>query len=408
MDYADELIDKLDNQIIELLAARSKLEKPSFRKKVQRLGMDKNILDKLTEIIMKKQKVEESGTVRFTPLIQELRSQGKDIIDFSVGDVHLPTPKNIIKITKQALDKGMTKYSSVQGLIQLRKKIGNPEEVIITNGSKQALFNIFQILCRRGEQVIIPRPYWPSFPEQVKLAGGVPVVVDTINHQPDIEAIEKSITKKTKAILLNSPNNPTGAVYKNIDKIAKIAAQHKLHIILDRAYDKFVYIKAKKYGFKDFPKEKLITVGSFSKIYGMSGFRVGYAIASKEFIKEMRIIQSHSTGNVCTFAQYGAMAALDTNIDIKEFQEKRNLAYKLCSEIFDCIKPEGAFYLFPDVNKYLKRFASSEDLAKYLLDNGVAVVPGEVFGAPGNIRICCATSKKNIVEGFKRIKSALN
>jgi len=367
--------------------------------------------------------VEESQTVQFTRLLQQLRKQGRAVFDLAVGEPHLNTPGEVIESTKRALDEGMTRYGTVSGLHELKSRLAgrfdgyDRNNIIISNGSKQCLFSIFQVICNPSDEVIIPRPYWVSFPQQVIMAGGKPIFVDTCNHQLDCEAIERAISPKTRAILVNSPNNPTGAVYpgKELEKIARMALDHNLHIISDEAYGLFVYDEIKAQSLFDLKKirDRLVVIRSFSKAYNMTGFRIGYMAASPEIITATGRLQSHLTGNVCTFGQYGALAALDMDESIftgwrNALEKKRDYAFSRANKLFDCIKPRGAFYLFPDVSQHLKDGMTAVDLAAQLLENyGVAVVPGEAFGMPGHIRISYAVSEKNLVSGFDKIAEAL-
>ena len=367
--------------------------------------------------------IEASGTVHFTQLIQQLRGQGRDIIDLAVGEPPYDTPATVMDGTQQALDQGKTKYGPVAGLQELKSRLArqfdgyDAQNIIISNGSKQCLYAMFQDICNPSDEVIIPRPYWVSFPQQVKLAGGRPVFVDTCNHQLDCEKIERAITSKTCAILINSPNNPTGAVYpaEDLAGIAKIALERDLYLISDEAYSLFVYDKVKAASLFSFEEIRhlLIVTRSFSKNYGMTGFRIGYIAAPQEFIRAVGGLQSHMTGNVCTFAQYGALAAL--GMDDKELEEwradmerKRDYAYQRVSELFDCVKPRGAFYLFPDITQHLKNGMTSAEFGGHLLENyGVAVVPGEVFGMGGHIRISYAVAEDRLVSGIDKIAEAL-
>ncbi len=367
--------------------------------------------------------IEESGTVQFTVLIQQLRSTGKDVIDLAVGEPPYDTPADVIDATKQALDQGQTKYGPVAGLQKLKSRLAQQFEgcdesnIIISNGSKQCLYTMFQIIIDPSDEVIIPRPYWVSFPQQVKLAGGRPIFVDTLNHQLDIDKIEQAVSPRTRAILINSPNNPTGAVYPEQDlaEVVKLALKHNLYIVSDEAYRSYVYDglqPASMFNFKEI-RRQLIVTRSFSKGFNMTGFRVGYIAASADIIAALNKLQSHMTGNVCTFAQYGALAALGmNNKDIAawrlELERKRNYAYSKVSSLFDCVKPQGAFYLFPNVSRYLGSGMTAADLARRLLEEtGVAVVPGEEFGMPGHIRISYAVSEDNLVSGLEKIAGAL-
>jgi aspartate aminotransferase len=367
--------------------------------------------------------VEESQTVQFTRLLQQLRRQGREVIDLAVGEPQLNTPPSVIEATKRALDDGRTRYGAVSGLQELKSGLAGQFEgyddgnIIISNGSKQCLFSVFQVLCNPSDEVIIPSPYWVSFPQQVIIAGGKPVFVDTRNHQLDCEAIERAISNRTRAILINSPNNPTGAVYpaKDLEKIVRMALEHELYIISDEAYGVFVYDGMKAESLFDFKmiRDRLVVIRSFSKAYSMTGYRIGYMAASSDIITAAGRLQSHLTGNTCTFAQYGALAALDMDERIfagwrNELGKKRDYAYSRTKKLFECLKPQGAFYLFPNVRQHLRNGMTAVDFAARLLENyGVAVVPGEAFGMSGHIRISYAVSKENLVSGFNKIAEAL-
>ena len=368
-------------------------------------------------------RVAESQTVQFTRLLQQLRQQGRQVIDLAVGEPQLSTPAEVIESTKRALDEGMTRYGTVSGLHELKSGLArqfdgyDENNIIISNGSKQCLFSIFQVICNPFDEIIIPRPYWVSIPQQVNIAGGKPVFVDTRNHQLTCEIIEPAITRKTRAILINSPNNPTGAVYpsKELKKIVRLALEHNLFIIADEAYGLFVYdgLEAGSiFNFKEI-RDQLIVIRSFSKAFGMTGFRIGYLATAHDIVTAVDRLQSHLTGNVCTFAQHGALAALRMDENIlagwrNDLEKKRDYAYSQATRLFSCIKPQGAFYLFPDVSNCLKDGMTAMDFAAHLLENyGVAVVPGEAFGVPGHIRISYAVSEANLVSGFEKIAEAL-
>jgi len=367
--------------------------------------------------------IEGSKTVAFTALIQQLRQQGREIIDLAVGEPQFDTPAPVIEATKDALDAQKTRYSPVNGLPGLRKQLAakfsgyDIDNILITNGSKQALFMIFQVICDPADEVIIPVPYWVSFIEQVKLAGGRPVPVATKNYQLDCEAIEAAVTPRTKAILINSPNNPSGTVYPvaDLQKIARLADDHDLFMVADEAYNAFVYDGSVHTSLFDIEtaRNRVIVTRSFSKSYSMTGFRIGYIAASGQIIAALSKIQSHLSGNVCTFAQYGAQAALSLHDHLlsarhTELQQKRDMAFQTVSTLFDCIKPQGAFYLFPDVSAVLKSNQTSEALARRILKQaGVAVVAGEAFGLAKHLRISYAVSEENLKNGLKRITEVL-
>jgi aspartate aminotransferase len=371
----------------------------------------------------KTQAIAGSQTVAFTALIQQLRQQGRKIIDLAVGEPQFDTPAAVIDATKNALDAQETRYGPVNGLPELRAQLAtrfssyDADNILLTNGSKQALYMIFQAICDPADEVIVPVPYWVSFIEQIKLAGGKPVPVATTDHQLNCEAIKRAVTSRTKAILINSPNNPSGAVYPMADlqKIARLAADHNLFIVADEAYEAFVYDGCQLASLFDIEavRNRTIVTRSFSKSYSMTGFRIGYIAAAKQIIAALSKIQSHLTGNICTFAQYGALAALLLDHHLlstrrSELQQRRDTAFQSVSRVFDCIKPQGAFYLFPDVSAALKRNESSETLARRLLKQaGVAVVAGEAFGMAKHLRISFAVSEKNLEAGLQRIAGVL-
>jgi aspartate aminotransferase len=367
--------------------------------------------------------IEGSKTVAFTALIRQLRQEGREIIDLAVGEPQFDTPAAVIDATQKALDAQKTRYSPANGISELRGLLAaqfsgyDIDNILITNGSKQALYMIFQMVCDPADEVIIPTPFWVSFIEQVKLAGGKPVPVATKDHQLNCEAIEAAVTPRTKAILINSPNNPSGAVYPMADlqKIARLADDHNLFVIADEAYGAFVYDGSVPASMFDIERarSRIIVTRSFSKSYSMTGFRIGYIAASGQIIKALSKVQSHLSGNVCTFAQYGALAALlldDQTLLARrsELQQKRDVAFQHISKLFPCIKPQGAFYLFPDVAAVLKDMQTSEILAARLLKQaGVAVVPGAAFGMATHLRISFAVSEENLKNGLERIAEVL-
>ncbi|MGD2184948.1 MAG: pyridoxal phosphate-dependent aminotransferase [Desulfobacterales bacterium] len=369
------------------------------------------------------QSIAESQTVAFTALIQQRRRQGRQIIDLAVGEPQFDTPDAVIDATKNALDAQKTRYSPVNGLAELRTRLAaqfsgyDIDNILITNGSKQALFMIFQVICDPADEVIIPTPFWVSFIEQVKLAGGRPVPVATKKHQLNCETIERAVTPRTKAILINSPNNPSGAVYPMADlqKIARLADDHHLFIVADEAYHAFVYDGGSHASMLDIERARtrVIVTRSFSKSCSMTGFRIGYVTAPAQIIAALSKIQSHLSGNVCTFAQYGALQALSLDDQFfsarcSELQQKRDVAFQRVSKWFGCIKPQGAFYLFPDVSTVLKNNETSAALAERLLKQaGVAVVAGEAFGMAKHLRLSFAVSEENLKNGLEQIAGAL-
>jgi len=364
-----------------------------------------------------------SGTVAFTTLIRELREAGKDVIDLAVGEPEFAVDAPIVDATCQALNAGATRYGPVAGLPELRECLARdfegwgPRNIIIANGAKQGLYEVFQVVCDEGCEVILPAPCWVSFEHQIRLAGGVPVFVRTRRHQLDVDAIAAAVTPRTVAILINSPNNPTGAVYDQSDmrRVAAICRQKNLWLISDEAYSAFVYRPRAFVSPFAIPeiRPQLIVVRSFSKTYAMTGYRIGCVAAPVEVIARLTTLQGHLTGNVCSFAQYGALQAMNTSEPILEarraaYEKRCRQAVRLCEDLFDLIAPQGAFYLFPRIDRYRDRFADDRDFARFLLEKAnVAVVPGRFFGAPGHVRISFATSDERLQQGFAQMRDVL-
>ncbi len=362
--------------------------------------------------------VTESRTVHLSGVIDTLKRQGKRIINLGIGEPHEAPLPHIISKTVNALKTGETRYGPAAGLPELREAIAasfdgyEAQNILITNGSKQALYTAFQVICDPEDEVIVPRPCWVSFCEQIKLAGALPILVDTPAHQLDCSGIENAVNDRTKAILINSPNNPTGAVYPKEDllKIASLARTHDLYVISDEAYEAFVYDGLSYASLFDFPqiRDRLVIARSFSKTHAMTGFRIGYAAAHKAIITAMARMQSHLTGNVCTFAQHGALAAAKGDSGrfegrLKELQRKRDITLEMLKEL-PCHPPKGAFYVFPDVRNFLKKHETTEELAAEILQKAhVAVAPGEAFGGDGHIRICYAVEENELVSGLSRL-----
>ncbi len=382
-----------------------------------------------------------SITLAITAKANELKSQGVDVVSFGAGEPDFNTPENIIQAAIKAMYDGKTKYTPAGGLLELKnticskfKKDNNldykPSQIIISTGAKQCLANVFMATLNPGDEVLIPVPYWVSYPELVKLADGVPVFVETLkenNYKYTVADLEKALTSKTKALLLNSPNNPTGTIYHEDEllEIASFAKEHDLLIISDEIYEKLIYDGEKHISIAALNEdayERTIVINGVSKTYAMTGWRLGYAAASESITKLMTSIQSHMTSNVNTIAQYAAIEALngpieDLNNMIKEFENRRNfMIYKLekLNEI-SIIKPNGAFYIMVNISSYLnttfkdQTINNSVDFAKVLLEEEkVAVIPGAGFGLDDYIRLSYATSMDIIETGIDRISTFLS
>ncbi|MCG6893588.1 MAG: pyridoxal phosphate-dependent aminotransferase [Desulfobacteraceae bacterium] len=367
------------------------------------------------------QAVAESQTTRLMPVLERLRRQGRDIVSLAVGEPEYPTPAEIVTATCRAAQEGHTRYGPVAGLPRLRERLAQdfpgwgPENIVVSNGAKQCLFQLFQILCGPGDEVLLPRPGWVSFAEQIRLAGARPVFVDCPDHQINPDRMSAAVTAKTRVVLLNSPNNPTGAVYapSRIAAVADLCRTHDLVLISDEAYEGFVFDGNECVSAFAFPhiRSRLAVVRSFSKRFCMTGFRVGYAAASEALIREMVKLQSHATGNVCTFAQHGALAALSLTEDPaaawrEDLQRKRDLVFSRLSPIYPCRRPQGAFYFFLDVSSRLQEGETAADFAARLLDAAaVAVVPGDAFGVRDHIRVSYAVAEDRLVEALDRMEA---
>jgi aspartate aminotransferase len=386
---------------------------------------------KKSKLATRIENVSESKSVRLASVIAELSSQGEEIISFNVGEPDFATPRVVIEATKKALDQGLTRYALVPGQPFLRQAIADKlnadqdlaltsENICVSNGSKQILYSIFQLLCDPGDEVIIPAPYWVSFPEAVKLAGAEPIFVETSEGKLDAQKVKAAITDRTKLIILNSPSNPSGLVYNDeeVKRVVALAREHDLYIISDEAYEALVFDRDQfvgPAGLADKDLERTLIVQSFSKSFCMTGFRIGYLAASKEIITAMNKFQSHVCGNIPVFIQKGALAALENQVEIKAhmrdvFLKRRDFAYKLCKAIFPKTpKPEGAFYLFPSIGpELLKKYQSDEALALHILKEAkVALLPGSYFGVPGTLRMAFSTSEENIKNGLKAIEEVL-
>ena len=380
--------------------------------------------------------MQESPTLAVLNRATALISQGVDIVDFGPGEPDFATPAAIGEAGKRAIDAGFTKYTNASGTKTLRDGIANrynrrwgtsltQENVVAGSGGKQELFNLMMALVRDGDEVIIPSPYWVSFPDQVSFAGGTPVfaAVSPDNHfRPTFADIEKVSSKKTRGVILNSPCNPTGAVIREheLAQIVEWCAARGAFLVYDETYELFVYagnehVSAIKW-FETYP-ETVVVVNSMSKTFAMTGWRLGYAVAHPEIITALGKIQSHSTSNPSTVSQMAALEALSgADADVKRmydaYCERRAYLVPALEAIegLCCADPDGAFYVFPDVSEYFghRGIKDSQDFANYLLDEArVAVVPGGAFGNDNFVRISYATSMERIREGVARIAEAV-
>lgn len=393
----------------------------------------------MNHLSKKSMAISPSVTLAITAKAKKMKAEGIDVISFGAGEPDFNTPVHIRKAAIQAMEDGLTGYTASAGLPALKQAICDklqkdnglaykPEEIVVSNGAKHSLYNALQAICNPGDEVIVPVPYWVSYPELVKLADAVPVFVETAEENAfkySKEGLLEAINEKTKAIILNSPNNPTGTVYteNELKEIAEIAVAHNVFVIADEIYEKLIYegkhISIASLGEKI--KQLTIVVNGMSKAYAMTGWRIGYTASTKEIASIMTNVQSHATSNPNTIAQYASIEALKGDQEpiqhmIKAFDERRTFMVQQINiiENLSCSMPKGAFYVMVNISKLigktLKGFEikNSMDFAEYLLDHGkVAVIPGAAFGADHYIRLSYATSLENIKEGLNRIAEAI-
>lgn len=385
--------------------------------------------------------ITESATLAVDAKAKALKAAGRPVIGFGAGEPDFPTPDHIVEAAANACrDTRWHRYSPAAGLPALRDAIANktlrdseyqvgPDQVLVTNGGKQALYNAFAALLDPGDEVLLPSPYWTTYPESVRLAGGVVVEVPTTEltgYRASVELLEAATTDRTKALVFTSPSNPTGAVYPpdDVRAIGEWAAACGLWVITDEIYEHLVYGQAR---FSSMPvlvpalADRCVVVNGVAKTYAMTGWRVGWMIAPTDVTKAAANLQSHSTSNVCNIAQVAALAAVAGNLDDVErmraaFDRRRKLIVSKLNSIpgFDCPTPEGAFYAYPSIRGALGRPIrgrtphTSAELAELILDEAeVAVVPGEAFGTDGYLRLSYALSDADLIEGVDRIDRLL-
>jgi aspartate aminotransferase len=385
-------------------------------------------------------KIKPSETLAITAKTNALRAQGRDVIGFGAGEPDFDTPVNIKNAAIKAIESGFTKYTPVGGTDELKDAIVaklkrdsgleyKRSQIVVSCGAKHTLYNLAQALFDQGDEVIIPAPYWVSYPDIVVLAGGRPVIVNTEEKEgfkKKPEQLKAAITKRTRAVIINSPSNPTGAAYspEELKAIAAVLIDKDILVISDDIYEKIFYAK---FPFTDIAsvesriKDKTIVVNGVSKTYAMTGWRIGYAAGQEEIVAAVNKIQSQNTSNPTSISQKAAVEALSGDQSVvekmvREFKKRRNVIVDALRDIpgVKCFSPEGAFYVFPNVSNIYgrsfqgKKITNSAELIDYLLDEAnVATVPGAAFGSDDHIRLSFATSLENIEEGIKRIKNAV-
>jgi len=382
-----------------------------------------------------------SPTLAITAKAKKMRAEGIDVIGFGAGEPDFDTPENVKQAAKVAIDQGFTKYTAESGIDELKvavvKKLSRdngltyePDEVIISCGAKHSLFNICLALFDPGDEVIVPSPYWVSYPEQIKLVGAKPLIMETRESegfQIDPDRLSRMITSRTKAIIINSPSNPTGVICSKevLEKVAEVALSYGIWIISDECYEQITYDCGRFVSIASLGAEikaLSVVVNAVSKPYSMTGWRIGYAAGPKDLIKAMSKIQSQTTSNPTSISQKAAVEALvgdQTFVRkmVAEFAQRKDYMVGRLNKIpgLFCLNPGGAFYAFPNISAYLGKRAgevtikSSLDLSNYLLEKAfVAVVPGSAFGSDQHIRLSYACSMENIRRGLDRIEEALS
>ncbi|NNU90471.1 pyridoxal phosphate-dependent aminotransferase [Anoxybacillus sp. CHMUD] len=378
-----------------------------------------------------------SSTLAITAKAKELKAAGYDVIGLGAGEPDFNTPQHIMEAAVKAMYDGHTKYTPSGGLATLKQEIikkfqqdqqldYKPSEIIVCVGAKHALYTLFQVILDEGDEVIIPTPYWVSYPEQVKLAGGVPVYVEGLEENEfkiTPEQLKQAITKRTKAVIINSPSNPTGVIYtkEELQALGEVCVAHDVLIVSDEIYEKLVYGGHEHVSIAQLSpelKKQTIIINGVSKSHSMTGWRIGYAAGDAEIIGAMTDLASHSTSNPTSIAQYAAIAAYSGPQEPVEhmrqaFEQRLNIIYDRLVQIpgFSCVKPQGAFYLFPNAKEAatMTRYESVDAFVEALLEEAkVALVPGSGFGAPNNVRLSYATSLDLLHEALDRIETFIN
>ena len=382
--------------------------------------------------------MQESQTMKITGLAKKMQAEGKDIVSLSAGEPDFPTPDNVCEAGIEAIKKGFTRYTANGGIPELKKAIIRKlsrdngleyveNEIIVSNGGKQTLANTFLALCEEGDEVIVPAPYWVSFPEMARLAGATPVIVNTTlesNYKLTPAQLAAAITPNTRILVLNSPSNPTGSVYNEAEvrDLMKVIEGKEIFVISDEMYDMICYGGVRPFSPARIPEMKpwVIVSNGTSKSYSMTGWRIGYLAAPKWIIDACDKIQSQTTSNANSIAQKAAVAALDGDQSIveerrAEFEKRRDFMFRELNTIpgIQTALPEGAFYIFPSIKGLLgktfggKVMKDSADIAEYLLkEHYVATVPGDAFGAPENLRLSYAASIEELQEAVNRMRKA--
>ncbi len=393
------------------------------------------------ELSKRAKKISASLTLAISAKANKLKADGEDVVSFGAGEPDFDTPEFICDAAREALEIGFTRYTAASGYEDLKEAVVqklkrdndldyNKDQVIVSNGAKHSLFNTFQAILNPSDEVIIPVPYWLTYPETVKMGGGTPVFLETEEKEDfkiNIDKLKDLINENTKALILNSPSNPTGSIYtkEELEEIAKVAVDNEIIVVSDEIYEKIVYDGNEHISIaslNDDIKKLTIVINGVSKAYAMTGWRIGYAAGPQEIIKVMSNIQSHATSNPNSIAQYASNKALRGDHSFMEvrkdkFAERRDYMYEKINSIdgLSCLKPGGAFYIMMNISEVLNKtidgnkvedsFSFADNLLEY---KNVAVIPGVAFGADDYIRLSYANSLENIKKGLKRVEEFIN
>ncbi|QSO47648.1 pyridoxal phosphate-dependent aminotransferase [Alicyclobacillus mengziensis] len=374
-----------------------------------------------------------SATMSIDAKTKALLNDGQPVVNMSVGEPDFDTPKAAAFAGIKAIVNGQTRYTAAAGTLDLRKAIVSklmrenglqytPEQIVVSSGAKHSLFNIFLAICDPGDEVILPAPYWVSYPEQIRLSGAEPVIVsctEASGFKMTPEQLEAAMTPKTKAVMLNSPNNPTGAVYsrEELTALGEVLLKHDVYVVTDEIYEKLVY-GVEHYSINGLVPDlmsRTVVVNGFSKAFAMTGWRLGYLAGPLDVVKAVSSLQSHATGNPASMSQAAGVAAFDAFDPsmVEAFHERRDYLVRALKEMdgLQCLMPDGAFYVFPNISRLYgkslegKRIENSNDFCTMLLETDlVAAVPGSAFGAPDNMRLSYATSMDQIKLAVERIQ----
>ncbi|MBI3585581.1 MAG: pyridoxal phosphate-dependent aminotransferase [Ignavibacteriales bacterium] len=381
-------------------------------------------------------KAEESQTLALSALAKKLQSEGVDVVSLTAGEPDFPTPLHIKQAAIKAIENNFTKYTQNPGIPELRQAIAekfkrdnglsfDASQILVSNGAKHSLYNALKAICNRGDEIIIPAPYWVSYPQMVNLVDAKPVIIQTTEKtgfRMTAAQLRRAITKKTKAIILCSPSNPTGSVYsqEEIEALAKVVKETDIYVLSDEIYEKVIYDGATHFSMGSIPavKDHVITINGVSKAYSMTGWRIGYLGARKDIVVAAEKVQSQTTSNASSISQRAALAALTGGeVELKamtaEFLKRRDFIHSAITAIqgVTCVKPQGAFYIFPNVSHYFgakfhgSTIKSCDDIAQFLLhEEKVVLVPGSGFGSKKHLRLSYACSMADLEKAAERIQ----